>query len=304
MRRHIWLATYKRIALLLLCALTVALAAGCAEKPANAPTATPAARQTADPRVSGDAHVLQEKLLAGASEALLFEVRALSEYSNASSARIPDQLVNQFLDALTDDKAWTHEQGHYTLTVTSGGDFVYEKPYSKLIHGSSTDVYTIENDEGMVEEIVDNTLYDPFTWVMSGEGGGEFAYMTVYDLREDAGGGTVETVSRFNGAISGWAHDAFDTAGGRYRFVDLQLSPDEEGVIEAPYQWILCIGDIGKDSVRIEEFSLKTDELKLPIEGFSLSETAEALTGRAEQFGKRRSLLTMSDGNINYTEYN
>ena len=286
-----------------MCALTVALAAGCAEKPADVPTATPIAQQTADPRVTGDAHVLQEKLLAGAAEALRFETRVLSEYSSASSARIPDQLVNQFLDALTDDKSWTHEQGHYTLTVSSGGDFVYEKPYSKLIYGSSTDVYTIEDDEGRIEEIVDNTLYDPFTWVMSGEGGGEFAYMSVYDLREDAGSGSIETVSRLNGAISGWAYDMFSAENGHYRFLDLQLSPDEEGVIETPYQWILCVGDIGADSAYIEEISLTTDELKLPIEGFSLSETSEKLADRAERVGKRRSLLTLSGGSISYTEY-
>ena len=179
---------------------------------------------------------------------------------------------------------------------------MYEKPYSELITGSSTDVYTIEDDEGWVEEVVDNTRFDPFTWVMSGEGGGEFVYMSVYELQEDAGSGQIETVSRLNGSISGWSHDEFRVADGRYRFIDLQLSPDEEGLIQTPYRWILCIGDIGQDSARIEEIGLPTQALELPLSGLDLMRSGEELIPEAERLGDRISLLTLNKGSIAYSE--
>ena len=172
-----------------------------------------------------------------------------------------------------------------------------------LITGSATDVYTIEDDTGWVEEIVDNTRYDPFTWVMSGEGGGQFAYMSVYGLNDDASGGELETVSRLDNSISGWSYDAFLAENGRYRFVELQLSPNEDGAIEAPYQWVLCVGDIGRSDARIEEFLLTGDELRLPREGLGLDLSADALSMEAARRGQRLSLLTLTDERLSYTEY-
>ena len=276
---------------------------GCAqEKPAE-PSVTALPVPTADPAVSSGTRALEEALISRTSAALQLETRVLQENSAIASARVPDQILNQFLDALRDESAWTKEQGRYTLTATSGGNFVYEKPYSELITGSSTDVYTIEDETGWVEEIVDNTRYDPFTWVMSGEGGGAFAYMSVYTLEADASAGSVETVSRLNDAISGWSSDAFTAADGHYRFIDLQLSPGEEGAIEAPYNWVLCVGDITADSAKIEEFALTTEELKLPLEGLSLSMSADALSQQAGRVGQRLSLMTLDKGEISYHEY-
>ncbi len=292
------------IELLLFCVFTVFFLTGCAAKKdaEKLPSATPVPVKTVDPHATGEVRQLEEKLLAGAANALSLETRALSENSGIASVRVPDQVLNQFLDALADEGEWSHEAGKYTRTVSSGGDFVYEKPYSELITGSSTDVYTIEDEEGWVEEIVDNTRYDPFTWVMSGEGGGEFVYMSVFELQDDASSGIIETVSRLNGNISGWSYDEFRTAGNRYRFIDLQLSPDTEGLIEAPYQWILCIGDIGADSARIEEIGLVTQELEMPLEGLTLTVTGDELTARAERLGSRKSLLTLREGSISYAE--
>ena len=291
--------------LVLLCAAAAVLLCGCGKAPEKeaAPTATPIPAKTANPRLSEGFRRLEEQLLAGASAALQLENRVLSENSAVSSVRVPDQVVNQFLDALADEAAWKHEAGKYTLSVDSSGNYVYEKPYSELITGSSTDVYTIENEDGWVEEIVDNTRFDPFTWVMSGEGGGAFAYMTVYELQEDGNSGTVETVSRLNENISGWSYDAFDTHSGSYRFVDLQLSPDEEGQIASPYRWILCLGEIGANAARIEEIGLETAELSLPLNGLSLAEPAETLIRRAESLGRLETLLTLEDGKVTYTEY-
>ena len=307
MRCNARLVPYRRlIPLLLLCAAVSLLVSGCAGTPDTpaAPTATPVALPTVDPSASGDIRQLEENLLAGAANALKLEIKALSENSDIASVRVPDQILNQFLDALQDEKQWKHEAGRYTLAAASGGDYVYEKPYSNLITGSSTDVYTIEDDEGRVEEIVDNTRFDPFTWVMSGEGGGEFAYMTVYSLVDNAGEGTIETVSQLNGQITGWSYDAFAVREGRYCFFDVQLSPDEEGLIASPYQWILCIGDIGAASARIEEIMVETGDLILPMEGLDLSLDPDTLMNRMEKRGTQRSLLTLSEGNINYSEHN
>lgn len=292
------------IELLLFCVFTAFLLTGCASKPAEdpAPTATPAPVLTADPQASGEIRELEERLLAGAANALRLETQAVAENNAIASARVPSQILHQFLDALADEGEWTHEAGKYTRTASSGGDYVYEKPYSELITGSSTDVYTIEDDEGWVEEVVDNTRFDPFTWVMSGEGGGEFVYMSVYELQEDAGSGQIETVSRLNGSISGWSYDEFRVADGRYRFIDLQLSPDEEGLIQTPYRWILCIGDIGQDSARIEEIGLTTQALELPLSGLDLMRSGEELISEAERLGDRISLLTLNKGSIAYSE--
>ena len=292
------------IELLLFCVFTVFFLSACSEKKdaLKEPAATAIPVQTVNPEATGDVRHLEEKLLAGAADALRLESRALSENSGIASVRVPGQVLNQFLDALADEGEWVREAGKYTRTASSGGDYVYEKPYSELITGSSTDVYTIEDEEGWVEEIVDNTRYDPFTWVMSGEGGGEFVYMSVYELQDDASAGIIETVSRLNGNVSGWSYDEFRTEGNRYRFIDLQLSPDEEGLIEAPYRWILCVGDIGADSARIEETSLVTQELMMPREGLTLTSSADSLTALAETMGNRKSLLILSDGSITYTE--
>ena len=307
MRRNARLVPYRRlIPLLLLCAAVSLLVSGCAGTPDTpaAPTVTPVPLPTVDPSASGDIRQLEEKLLAGAASALKLEIKALGENSGIASVRVPDQILNQFLDALKDENQWKHEAGRYTLAAASGGDYVYEKPYSNLITGSSTDVYTIEDDEGRVEEIVDNTRFDPFTWVMSGEGGGEFAYMTVYSLADNAGEGTIETVSQLNGQITGWSYDAFAVREGRYCFFDVQLSPDEEGLIASPYQWILCIGDIGADSARIEEIMVETGDLVLPMEGLDLSLDPDTVMNRMEKRGAQRSLLTLSEGSISYSEHN
>ena len=285
--------------LILLCVLAASLLVGCGKAPEADPTPTPLPLQTADPRLTGDARTLQEKLIEGARYALQLEERVFVEDPGIVSARVPDQLLNQFLDALADGKPWTHSGGTYTKTASSSGDYTYEKPYSELITGSSTDVFTIEDDTGFVEEIVDNTRFDPFTWVMSGEGGGTFAYMTVYELAEDAAAGSIETVSRLNGDISGWSRDMFRTEAGRYRFADLQLSPDEEGQIKAPYQWILCVGDIGEKDARIMEIGIETAELALPAD-LILDGT---LLDQAERRGVKRSQLILDSGNINYTDY-
>ena len=292
-----------RLGLLLVCAALLLSGCGQAPEKTNEPTAVPVAAKTADPRLSGNFQELENKLLAGAANALRLEQLALTENSTITSVRVPDQVLNQFLDALADEAAWKHAAGRYTLSVTSGGDYVYEKPYSELITGSSTDVYTIEDADGWVEEIVDNTRYDPFTWVMSGEGGGEFAYMTVYDLSEDAGDGTIETVSRLNGGVSGWSYDSFAVRDGVYRFLDLQLSPDEEGQIKTPYSWILCVGEIGRDEARIEEIGLQTQELALPADGLTLAGSSDSLFRQAEALGTTRTMLTLKNGSVSYTEY-
>ena len=299
MRRERFLKTAR---LLTLCVLAALLAAGCGDTREAEPTATPIPQQTVNPSLPEGVRRLEEKLLAGAADALRLEADALRENSAIVSVRVPDQILNQFLDALSDDHTWEHKENSYLLTVTSGGQYVYEKPYSETITGSSTDVYTIPGEPGEVEEIVDNTRYDPMTWVMSGEGGGAFDYMSVYELRDDASGGSIVTVSQLNGQVSGWSYDEFAVRDGHYCFMDVQLSPNEEGLIEAPYQWILCLGDISAEQARIEEITLETQALELPAEELKLSAGMETLFSQAAGMGRRRSLLTARDGTISYTE--
>ena len=303
------------IGLLAMCAAAVLALSGCGKAPDPVSDATPVPMHTVDPSLTGDMRRLEEKLIAGASNALRLEINVLQENSGAASARVPDQIINQFLDALKDQDAWTHENGQYKLTASSSGNYVYEKPYSELISGSSTDVYKIEDETGWVEEVVDNTRYDPFTWVMSGEGGGEFAFMSVYQIAEDAGTGSIETVSRLNGSVSGWSYDEYLVTDGHYRFIDLQLTPEEDRRIsELPsdsdvsgedvpvYRWVLCVGDITADSARIEEFELETGALAMPREGISLS-SADTLFQNADRLGRRLTLLTSDKGRISYIEY-
>ena len=286
-----------------LCLSAALLLSACAKAPEPpAPTASPQPAPTVNPSLPDDMQGLERTLLDGAQAALRLETAALQENSRITSVRVPDQTLNQFLDALTDSAAWQHTEGGYYLNTSSGGDFTYDKPYSELIEGSSTDVFTIEDEEGWVEEIVDNVRYDPFTWVMSGEGGGDFAYATAYWLADSAQEGRIETVSRLNGSISGWSYDVFKVEDRAYRFMDIQLSPDENGAIEAPYRWALCVGWIGDTGARIEEYVLHTDTLERPLSSLSLAQDRDALFEDASRNADRRTRLTVENGEIVYQE--
>ena len=289
--------------LLILCGSVALLFCGCPKTPpATTPKMSPIPEKTVNPGLSAEYRALESALLNGAKNALTLETKVLSQNSGVSSVRVPEQLLNQYLDALTDEAAWQRTADGYTLSQDSGGQFIYDKPYSALISGSSTDVYTIEDESGWIEEIVDNTRYDPFTWVMSGEGGGEFAYMTVYQLKADGSSGEIETVSSLNGSITGWSYDTFMVLDGHYRFIDIQLSPDVDKQDETPYQWVVCAGDISSDSARIEEFHFETDALSLRRDSLSLSLSADALSMEANRRGKRISLLTRERDDIQYIE--
>lgn len=298
MKAHRW----DRLAALCLAAALLLSACGKAPETPE-PTASPLPVPTVDPTLSGEMQALEQALLEGARPALALENAALSENSRITSVRIPDQTLHQFLDVLSDGAAWQHTEDGYYLNTSSGGDFTYEKPYSELIEGSATDVFTIEDETGLVEEIVDNVRYDPFTWVMSGEGGGDFVYATAYWLADSGQEGRVETVSRLNGSISGWSYDLFQVADGQYRFLDIQLSPDENGAIQSPYRWAVCVGWIGANAARIEEYELRTDALERPLASFSLSQDPDALFAAAAQSASRRTQLTAEDGQIQYQEY-
>lgn len=285
-----------------LCAAVALLLSACAKAPEQAATPSPAPQQTVNPALPEGMQALEQALLAGAQPALKLETAVLGENAAIDSVRIPSQILTQFLDALSGG-TWQHGDEGYTYAATSGGDFTYDKPYSELIEGSATDVFTIEDDEGWVEEVVDNIRYDPFTWVMSGEGGGDFAYASAYRLADSGGEGRLETVSRLNGSISGWSYDLFRATDGQYRFLDLQLSPNEDGTIEAPYRWVLCVGWMDRDNAWIEEYELNTDTMDLPLGSLSLDQTRESLFMDASRGAKRLTQLKYEGGKLSYAEY-
>ena len=130
------------------------------------------------------------------------------------------------------------------------------------------DSYVI-SDEGELRETQETVFYDPFSYVMSGEGGGDFAYASYYRIRQDGLCAETETVSRLNESVSGWSRDAYLREGGTFWFADIQLNPkvnQGDGEDVSGWTWRICVGSVSAAEASVREYEVKTAELALPAE--------------------------------------
>jgi len=252
-----------RVGLLVLmlcgCALLLSACGG------GAPGHTPAPTATVNPAADKESAAAAQALTGQLAAVRQIEERVTAAAPQITSVRMPGQVLDLFLNAVNSGEDFEEKDGVLRLTRSTGGLYTYEKPYSDLIQGSSTDIYTVEDDNGLVMETIDNTLYDPISFVLSGEGGGEFVFAGIYEMRPDGSGGTTETVSRLNDAISGWSYDLFYRQDDATYFVDCQLSPGEDGTVTAPYHFVLCFGSVRNGDMTVREYEVTKNDLTLPL---------------------------------------
>lgn len=244
-------------------------------------TAEPAV-QTLAPDGSNAEQVLSDSILASVSDITPLLTAAQEALPEAYTALIPAQAAQTMADAVLSAETLTLTDGEYKISLSSGGDFEYEKPYSSLIYGDNVDEYTIESDDGTVEETVENVYHDPLSYVLSGTGGGEFSYASYYLVRADGQRGKSETVSRLNAQITGFSHTEFARSGSAFYFVDAQLSL-EANQTDGPYTWTICVGATSADAADLFEFTAVTQTLALPT---ILPAVYEQGTASAEVFAE------------------
>lgn len=229
--------------------------------PAPNPTLTPQATQTpAD--ASSATSTLAGAVLASLDGLTPIMEKIAAALPDAYTAAIPAQNADAFVQAIKGQPTLTEKNGAYTFSLSSGGDFVYDKPYAAITYGENVDTYVV-SEEGAPEETVDNAFYDPLSYVLAGEGGGQFTFATYYVIGADGKSGEYETVSRLDEQITGYSHYEYVRSGDVLYFADAQLSLAANQT-EGPYQWVLCVGALGKDTAEITEFSQQTTALSIP----------------------------------------
>ena len=255
----------KRIALCVLLALFAFSLCACGgDRPAAEPTEQPAAVQTPtdNPTASETALNLSGAVEAACADYETLVQRTLEAIPQAYTASVPRQNAEAFRQAILDAPDLAEKDGLYTFSLSSGGDYVYDKPYASVTYGENVDTYVVSGDDEP-KETVQNTYYDPLSYVLSGEGGGEFAYASYYIVSADGKSGEYETVSRLNERITGYSHYEFVRSDDAFYFADAQLSLSVDQT-EGPYTWVICVGTFGKDDLDLFEFSLNTQTLSLP----------------------------------------
>ncbi len=229
---------------------------------AGVDTTTVIETQTVAPDGSNAAQALADSVLATVSDITPLLNAAQEALPEAYTALIPAQATESIANAILSVEALNFLDGEYKISLSSGGDFEYEKPYSFLDYGDTVDEYTIEADDGTVEETVKNIYHDPLSYVLSGNGG-EFSYASYYLVCSDGQRGESETVSRLNDQITGYSHTEFARSGSAFYFVDAQLTL-EVNQTEGSYTWTICVGVAAADSADLVEFTTTTQTLALP----------------------------------------
>lgn len=256
------------LALMLLGALI--LLSGCGANNQTAPEKTQAVAVPTAASVSAAPNVLDSKLSQPVSQIrkdtekpLLFCDKILSVMENAACARIPSESLGAFLTAAARAQSADYSDGNYLFAESESGMYSYDKPYADITAGADTSVFFL-SEKGESVEKTEFTLCDPLTYVLSGFGGGDFDYASLYTLSASGQGGSSKTVSRLNNQITGWSHFEFFIKDGMLSFADAQLSLSANQT-EGPYDWVLCVGRVSDKDAAIMEFPVQTDDLVLPV---------------------------------------
>ena len=224
-------------------------------------------------------------------------IKALPETYNIE---VPFQNAESLSRVVADNRLPELADGEYIYSLSSGGNFIYSRPYAGVTYGANTDTYVVSG-EGEPYETVENVKYDPLSFVLSGQGGGEFAYASYYVFSGDGARGEHETVSRLNDAVTGYSHYEYAYREGTLFFLDVQLSLQNDQT-EGPYAWAALLGAVSKDGADMLEFTVTTAGIEFPagLPEIYASGTAD-IAACAAQYGDAVSArLTAGDGRVQY----
>lgn len=295
MRKKGWVVLMLAVLTCLLCACG---AANDAPAPTEAPTSAPflGTGDTANDRLA-----LIQAVLATTKAYQPAKDHLLAALPDAVNAEVPFGNAERLAGIVTDNRLPEQKNGEYVYSLSSGGSFVYERPYADVTYGSNTDTYVV-SDTGEPYEAVENVKYDPLSFVLSGEGGGNFAYASYYILSADGARGEQETVSRLDEAVTGYSHYEYALEGGALSFIDVQLSLSNDQT-EGPYTWAVLLGVWRADGADILEFTLQTSSLALPEGLPKVYETRAADVAACAQSyaGSTLSRLTLSENRARLT---
>ena len=255
----------KRLLLFLVCALSLALLSACSNGGDGKPQETLEPRWTVNPALPDESSRTIQKVLSVSAEADALNLKVKNALGQVTSLNVPGQIVRSVAQAASEEGVLTPEQGWISFSRSTGGRYSFDKPYAAVMAEGRMDSYVI-SDEGEPRETQETVFYDPLSYVMSGEGGGDFAFATYYRIREDGLCAETETVSRLNDAISGWSRDVYLREGGTLWFADVQLMPSVDQGDEAAteWSWRICVGSVSANEASVREFEEKTTELALP----------------------------------------
>ena len=258
----------KRLLLSLLCAALAFILCACGNGGDQKPQETLEPAWTVNPSLTGGASKTVEKVLSSSAAADALSLKVKNALGQVTALNVPGQIARSVAQAASEESALKAENGWYSFSRSTGGRYSFDKPYAAVMAEGRMDSYVI-SDEGELRETQETVFYDPLSYVMSGEGGGDFAYASYYMIREDGLCAETETVSRLNNDVSGWSHDVYLMENGKLWFADAQLIPQVnqgDETASPAWSWRICVGSVSAGEASVREFDLETAELSLPAE--------------------------------------
>ena len=255
----------KEALLSLLCCLMLLMLTACSNggQPAGE-TAAPS--MTVNPAVPDAVQQALKAVLASAQEADGLNLRVKNGLGQITSLSVPGQIARDITQAASEETSLSPENGWYSFSRSSSGRYSFQKPLAAVMMEEQADSYVI-SDDGEPRETQEAAFYDPLDYVMSGEGGGQFAFASYYLIREDGQCAETENVSRLNDAVSGYSRDTFLRENGTLYFADIQLIPrvdTGEDPAQSVWAWRLCVGTVRGAEAEVREYDLETAELAVP----------------------------------------
>ena len=165
----------KRLLLSLLCAALALILCACGNGGDQKTQETLEPAWTVNPSLKGGASKTVEKVLSSSAAADALSLKVKTALGQVTALNVPGQIARSVAQAASEESALKAENGWYSFSRSTGGRYSFDKPYAAVMAEGRMDSYVI-SDEGELRETQEKVFYDPLAYVMSGEGGGDFAY--------------------------------------------------------------------------------------------------------------------------------
>ncbi len=294
----------KRLLLFLLCAVSLFLLCACGNGGDQKPQETLEPAWTVNPSMPDEASRTLQKVLSSSADADALSLKVKNALGQVTSLNVPGQITRAIAQAASEEKGLALENGWYSFSRSTGGRYSFDKPYAAVMAEGRMDSYVI-SDDGEPRETQETVFYDPLSYVMSGEGGGEFAYASYYMIRQDGLCAETETVSRLNEDVSGWSHDVYLVENGQLWFADAQLNPkvnEGDEAVSSSWSWRICVGSVSSREASVCEFDTETAELALPAEFPDLRNGGVSAVSALLNRPGAAAVLTVKDGKAALTD--